>query len=189
MTSLLGRTSPGPAKWIFVSIVLSVMLVGGVAFATGIGSIEGFKAVNDRVAIGGQPTAEDVTALSTAGFNGIINLREESEFNDGPESHAAMASGIQFFRVPISKDHPSDAAVEKFLAITDAENIYPLYIHCASGNRAAALWMIRRVVREHWTLAKAESEADGLGLTSATMRDFARDYIQRYPAKSGRSGR
>jgi uncharacterized protein (TIGR01244 family) len=178
------------SQWIRVSIILSALLVGGVALAAGIGSIEGFQAVNDRVAVGGQPTAEEVTALSSAGFNGIINLREESEFNDGPESHAAVSSGMQFFRVPISKEHPADAAVEKFLAITDDPNVYPLYIHCASGNRAAALWMIRRVVREHWTLAKAESEADRLGLTSAVMRDFARDYIRRHDVvPDGRAGR
>jgi hypothetical protein len=45
-------------------------------------------------------------------------------------------------------------------------------------------------VREHWTLAKAESEADRLGLTSAVMRDFARDYIRRNDvAPDGRAGR
>ncbi|HEY1250229.1 MAG TPA: protein tyrosine phosphatase family protein [Thermoanaerobaculia bacterium] len=152
-------------------------------------SIEGFHRINARVAIGGQPTPEQVTALANEGFNAIINLREESELNDGAQSHAAVASGVQFFRVPVSKENPSDAAVAKFLAITDDANVYPLFIHCASGNRAAALWMIRRVLRDGWTVTDAEAEATRAGLTHVAMRDFARDYIRRYPPQSGRPGR
>jgi uncharacterized protein (TIGR01244 family) len=148
-------------------------------------SIQGFHRVSDRVAIGGQPTAEQVQALGNAGFNGIINLREQSEFDDGLLSHAARDAGVQFFRIPLSRENPSDAAVDKFLAVTDDDGLYPLFVYCGSGNRAAALWMIRRVLRDGWTVAKAESEASGAGLTSEKMRDFARDYVQRHTAKGG----
>jgi uncharacterized protein (TIGR01244 family) len=164
-------------------VFLAASAVGALAAAApGVGEIESFHAVTDRVAIGAQPTPEQVIALANAGFNGIITLREESELNDGPQSHAAVTSGVQFFRIPVSRENPSDAAVEKFLMVTDDENVYPLFIYCASGNRAAALWMIRRVLRDRWTVSDAEAEAARVGLTSATMRDFARDYIRRHPA-------
>jgi uncharacterized protein (TIGR01244 family) len=128
------------------------------------------------------PTPEQVTALANEGFVAVLNLREESEFNDGPQARAARDAGIQFVRIPVSSQKPSDAAVEKFLAVTDDEAVYPVFIYCATGNRAAALWMVRRVLRDGWTLEKAETEATGAGLTSATLRDFARDYIRRHPA-------
>jgi len=170
-------------------VSLVAMLIGAVGMASGIASIEGFQRVGDKAAIGTQPTPEQVTELASAGFNAIINLREESEFNDASLSHAAVKAGVQFFRVPISREDPSDAGVEKFLAITDDANVYPLYVYCASGNRAAALWMIRRVLGDRWTLADAEAEAARAGLTHAAMRDFARDYVRRHPAENGRSGR
>ena len=93
---------------------------------------------------------------------------------------------MQFFRVPVSPQSPSDAAVEKFLLVTDDETIYPVYIYCASGNRAAALWMIRRVLRDGWTLEKAEAEAVAAGLTPDAMLDFARGYVARHPRTPGR---
>ena len=48
------------------------------------------------------------------------------------------------------------------------------------GNRAAALWMIRRVLREGWQIGLAAAEADKAGLKSEIMRDFAFSYIQRH---------
>ena len=160
-------------------------LVLGVAAcpAAGVESIDQFHRVTERVATGGQPTPEQVTALANDGFVAVLNLREESEFNDGPQARAARDAGIQFVRIPVSREKPSDAAVEKFLAVTDDEAVYPVFIYCASGNRAAALWMVRRVLRDGWTLEKAETEATAAGLTNAALRDFARDYIQRHPSK------
>ena len=89
---------------------------------------------------------------------------------------------MQFVRVPISAQKPSDAAVEKFLAATDDPGLYPVFVYCASGNRAAALWMVRRVLRDGWAPADAEAEADRAGLKSPEMREFARDYIRRQQA-------
>ena len=169
---------------------LAATLVAALAVASAqTEPIEGFHRVSARVAVGGQPTPEQVTALANEGFNGIINLREESEFDDVQQSHAAVISGVQFFRIPFSKVNPSDAAVDKFLALTDDENIYPLYIHCAEGNRAAALWMIRRVLRDHRTLADAEAEATRAGLKKPATLDFARGYIERHTPPESRAGK
>lgn len=161
----------------------SAATVAVAAFASaGVDSVESFYRVDDRVATGAQPTPEQVTSLADEGFQTIINLREESEFNDGPQARAARDAGMLFLRVPVSKQQPTDAAVEKFLSVTDDENVYPVFIYCGSGNRAAGLWMIRRVLRDGWVLADAEAEADRAGLKSAEMRDFARDYIRRHAA-------
>ena len=70
--------------------------------------------------------------------------------------------------------------MEEFLRVTDDPGIYPIYIHCGSGNRAAALWMIRRVLREGWHVGIAISEASAAGMQSEVMRYFALDYIQRH---------
>jgi len=145
----------------------------------GASAIDRFHKIADRVAIGAQPTPEQVTTLSDEGFNTVINLREEVEFNDGPQARAARDSGMLFVRVPLSRENPADASVEKFLAVTDDQTIYPIFVYCASGDRAVALWMIRRVVRENWTLADAEVEAGKAGLTAGTMWNFAHDYIGR----------
>ena len=171
-----------------VKTVLSLAvtaLATSVFASAGVESIVKFHRIDDRVAIGGQPTPEQIAVLADGGFQAVVNLREESEENDGFHARAARQAGLQFFRVPVSPQSPSDAAVEKFLLVMDDETIYPVYIYCASGNRAAALWMIRRVLRDGWTLEKAEAEAVAAGLTREALLDFARGYVARHPQAPG----
>ena len=149
----------------------------------GPGSIDRFYRIDERVAVGAQPTPEQVAALSDEGFNGIISLREEAESNDCALSQTARNAGMRFVRVPISAQKPSDGAVAVFLAVTDDAALYPVFVYCASGNRAAALWMVRRVLRDGWVPADAEIEAERAGLNSREMREFARDYIRRQLAR------
>ena len=166
-------------------LLTGVLLAAAVLAATGAAAIDRFYRITERVAIGGQPTPEQVTLLSDDGFNAVINLREQTEFNDGLQARAARGSGMEFVRVPVSREEPSDAAVEKFLVATDDQTLYPIYIYCASGDRAAAFWMIRRVVRDGWVVEDAEAEATRAGLPAGKMFDFARDYIQRHGKSAG----
>ncbi len=162
---------------------LAAAVVAAAAFASaGADTIQNFHRVNDRVAVGGQPTPEQIKLLSEEGFNAIINLREESEFNDGAQFHEARDMGVLFIRVPVSMTDPTDAQVAKFLEVTDDASIYPVFIYCAEGNRAAGLWMIRRVLRDKWTFEKAEAEARAAGLSKPATVEFARGYIARHPA-------
>ena len=51
-------------------------------------------------------------------------------------------------------------------------------IHCASGNRAAAMWMIKRVLVDKWDNDRALEEAGQLGSMSPVMKAFALEYIE-----------
>lgn len=167
---------------------LAAAALAAAAFASvGVESIDEFHRVSASVATGGQPTPAQVTALADAGFNAIVNLREDAEANDGPQFRAAREAGIRFVRVPVSMTSPTDASVAKFLAVTDERELYPVYVYCAEGNRAAAYWMIRRVLRDHWTLEKAEAEAKSAGLTKPETLEFVRGYIQRHSRSGGAS--
>jgi protein tyrosine phosphatase (PTP) superfamily phosphohydrolase (DUF442 family) len=55
----------------------------------------------------------------------------------------------------------------------------PAFIHCASGNRAAALWLVKRVEVDHWDVERASAEAAALGLTKPALKAFALDHVQR----------
>lgn len=148
--------------------------------SVGVESIPGFHRVEDGVAVGGQPAPDQIPALASDGYRTVVNLRLESEFDAVPVSDAIRQAGLAYVRVPMSAKDPSDAAVDEFLRVTDDPGIFPVYIHCASGNRAAALWMIRRVLREGWQIGLAATEAERAGLKSETLRDFAFSYIQRH---------
>ena len=68
--------------------------------------------------------------------------------------------------------------MDSFLkAVTDAKN-QPAFVHCASGNRAAAMWMIKRMQVDKWDAERAGTEAAALGLTNGALKTFAVQYVE-----------
>ena len=86
-----------------VKLVLSLAaaaLATAVFASVGVESIEKFHRVDARVAIGGQPTPEQVRLLADAGFAGILNLREDAEENDALHARAARESAVSMTQRP-----------------------------------------------------------------------------------------
>jgi hypothetical protein len=53
-----------------------------------------------------------------------------------------------------------------------------VFIHCGSANRVGAVWLIKRVLQDGWTVPKATEEAKMIGLRSAPLEQFALKYIE-----------
>jgi uncharacterized protein (TIGR01244 family) len=167
------------------SMILGAVLVASVAAAQEVTrppvpGATNFARLETTVACGGATTPEAVPEVKKMGFASIINLRErdEHEANIDEEEAAAKAAGITFVNIPISGSKPDPAAADKFLATMATPGIEPAYIHCASGNRAAMMWMIKRLVVDHWDAQRASTEAATLGLTSEALKQFALYYAQ-----------
>jgi uncharacterized protein (TIGR01244 family) len=173
-----------------LAAVLPMALGAAIAVGAGIEEIEGYYRVSAEVATGSQPTDAQVAEIGEAGFRTLLSLREPSEFDEAAEAEAARRAGMRFLSIPVAKGLPTAAAVAEFLKVTDDREIYPVFIHCSSGNRVGALWMIRRILRDGWSLEEAEAEADGIGLTSEKLREWARDYVREHTTKAvaGASG-
>jgi protein tyrosine phosphatase (PTP) superfamily phosphohydrolase (DUF442 family) len=73
---------------------------------------------------------------------------------------------------------PDPAVADRFLKVITEPGNQPAFIHCASGNRAAAMWLIKRVLIDKWDNDRALEEAGQLGSISPVMKTFALDYIQ-----------
>jgi uncharacterized protein (TIGR01244 family) len=142
--------------------------------------VTNFARLETTVACGGATTAAAVPELKKMGFASIINLRVPTEqgANIDEEAAAAKDAGIKFYSIPFNTASPDPAVPEKFLQTLTTPGNEPAYIHCASGNRAAAMWMIKRIAIDHWDADKAATEAASLGLTNAQLKQFALDYAQ-----------
>src|SRR5271166_6190296 len=132
------------------------------------------------VACSGAIKATAVPEIKKFGFASIINLREASEdgANLEAEEEAAKAADIRYYSIPFSSTAPDPAAVDKFVLAITAKGSDPAFIHCAGGGRAATMWFIKRMVVDHWDVARAAKEATALGMTSPTLKQFAIDYAQ-----------
>ena len=136
--------------------------------------------VETTVACAGAVTPSAVADIKKMGFASIINLRQPSEQGADIEGETAAAktAGIKFYNIPFNNAAPDTAVVDKFLQTINQPGNQPAFIHCASGNRAAAMWFVKRVLVDKWDLDKAGAEAQGLGLTNATLKTFMLDYIK-----------
>lgn len=142
--------------------------------------ITNFFRVNDQVCTGGQPRMEDFEKMKKEGIRAIINLRQASEHDVAAEAAKAREAGLRYVHIPVNAREMKDEYAVEFLKATDDHANQPAFIHCGSANRVGGLWMIRRVLRDGWTLEKAEEEARKIGLRSEALLAFAKDYIARH---------
>src|SRR5262249_57046624 len=149
-----------------VFIALAVLSVGASAFGKqvpekSVAGVTNFKALETSIACAGATTAAAVPEVKKMGYASIINLRQASEngANIEEETAAAKAAGITFIHIPFNTQSPEPAVAEQFLAAGTRKENQPAFIHCASGERAAAQWRIQRMVVDHWDRRKASTQA------------------------------
>jgi uncharacterized protein (TIGR01244 family) len=147
--------------------------------------ITNFRQVESTIACAGATTPESMRAIKDMGFAAVVNLRQASEngANVDAEQAAATAAGLKYIHIPMNGASPDPAVADRFLeAARDPAN-NPMFVHCATGNRAASVWLIKRVLVDGWAVDRAAEEAQALGLTSASLKQFALDYITAHQGK------
>jgi protein tyrosine phosphatase (PTP) superfamily phosphohydrolase (DUF442 family) len=164
----------------FIPVILGLML-----FLQEPGQpIRNFVRINEDFCTGGQPRPEHLEKLKAEGVKAIINLRQPGEHRAAEEEAKAKELGLHYFNIPVVYAEPKEEQVTEFLKITDDPKYRPAFIHCTAAIRAAAFWMIRRVLRDGWTFEAAEEEAKKLGLReSPHLNEFARKYIEKHGKK------
>ncbi len=127
-----------------------------------IAGISTFAQIETTIACGGSTKPEAIQEIKKMGFKSVINLRLTSE--EGAlveeEGAAVKALGLNYVHLPFNMQTP--------------------YVHCAAGGRAAALWMVKRVLADGWDESRALTEANLLGLNDR-LRPFALNYIHSHP--------
>ena len=141
-----------------------------------------YTRVDATVACAGATTVEAIPALEAEGFKAIVNLREATEPGADVERSRAAAreAGLKYIHIPFSGADPSTTAVDDFLAAMKDPSNSPVFIHCASANRAGMMWLIKRVMVDGWSVEKATEEAERAGLKNPKLKAFAIDYLKQH---------
>lgn len=143
--------------------------------------IRNFLRESEQFCTGAQPRLEHLAKLKEEGVKSIINLRQPTEHRAAEEEAKAKELGLKYFNIPVDYQNPKEEQVTEFLKITDDAANLPVFIHCTAAIRVGAFWMIRRVLRDGWTVEAAEEEAKKVGLRDAPhLNEFARKYIEKY---------
>ena len=142
--------------------------------------IKNFSRLETTVACAGAITSDAMPEIKKMGFVSVINLREAQEPGADVEKHraAAEAAGLRYYHVPLNGAKPDPKVADAFVKIISSKEAAPAFIHCASANRAAAMWLIKRIVVDKWEVERAEEEAAAMGLTNAALKQWAIEYAR-----------
>lgn len=164
----------------YVALGVSVAAAQSQVKKATVPGVNNFAHVETTVACAGATTPAALAGIKKMGFASVINLRLANEPGADIEAEAAAAktAEINFVHLPFNGAMPDPAVADQFMKIITTPGNQPAFIHCASGNRAAAMWMIKRVLIDKWDNDRALEEASQLGLTSQPLKNFALEYIQ-----------
>src|SRR5215475_14177729 len=126
------------------AFVLTIGLTATVAFAQEVKKetvpgITNFSRVETTIACADATTPAAVADVKRLGYAAIINLRQASEqgANLEAEEAAAKAASITYIGLPFHCGSPAPAVVDEFLSAVTAPGNQPVFVHCASANRAS----------------------------------------------------
>ena len=141
--------------------------------------IRNLSRLETTVACAGATEVDAIPNVKKMGFVSMINLRQATEpgANVPQAEAAAKAAGLKYIHIPMDAAAPDATVADRFLDAIKQPANQPAYIHCASANRAAAMWFIKRVQIDRWESDRAMKEAEALGLTSAPLKQFATNYV------------
>ncbi|MGE5234520.1 MAG: protein tyrosine phosphatase family protein [Acidobacteriota bacterium] len=116
-----------------------------------------------QLLVSGQPTAAQIAAAGRAGYKTVIDLRAPTEDHGFDEKAASEAAGMVYENLPVSPPSLDAATLDRFIALfRDAPR--PVLLHCATANRAGALYYAWLVLEKGVVPDAALRRAEAAGL-------------------------
>lgn len=169
----------------FIAVTVMSVCFASISFAqseTKYKELPNFYQINERLYRGAQPKHSGIQSLVRLGIKTVINLRDDDE-RARAEEEEARAAGLTYFNIPFKNlGRPTDEQVAQVLAILNASENQPVFIHCKRGaDRTGTIIAIYRIEHDGWTgeQAKAEANSYGMRFWQRGMKDYINDYYQR----------
>ncbi len=140
--------------------------------------------INDQVTVGGQPTVEEIQHIAEEGFKSVVNLRVQDESDDQipPHEEATLVrdQDMEYVHIPISTKQILHDQISTFRQAMTSLN-HPIFVHCGSSQRAAALVLMDEGVRRGWSGQETLEQAQSMGaeLDSPGLKTFVKDYVDK----------
>lgn len=144
--------------------------------------------INDAISIGGQPCEDEIPALRRQGYQTVVNFRDDGETSDqlppDAEGTEVQTLGMRYVHLPTVSHTLTPDIFDRFRA-TFGDLPRPIYAHCATGKRAAALVLAALACARRMGEREIEELAIQWGLKE--RRDLiaaVKNYVARHGGKS-----
>jgi len=134
--------------------------------------------IDDKPAVGGQPTHSAYAKAAANGFRSVLTLRTAKDGVDAMrERFIVEQNKLSYFNIPATVKLPGYGQVDEFLRLVREPANHPMLVNCAFAERVAPFMMIFRIVEQRWSEDKAVEEASLSGLKRDQLKKFAQDYL------------
>ena len=134
-------------------------------------AVANYNRPSPYIGTGGRVSAGAMPELKQMGFRTVVSLLTPEE-GLSDEREAAGDAGRGFHGISVSGGPPTADQVDEFARIVSEQGNYPILMHCASGNRAGAMWALyRHQVGVPAEIALEEGRAVGLDSLEPGVRE------------------
>lgn len=114
-----------------------------VPYATQVNNLMRYYRVTPNIATSGALSQDSIQELSKHSFQTVIDLRNESE-DTSIEKKAVKAAQMTYINIPVTNEGINESQLAAFKRALE-QATPPILIHCATGNRAGAMWTVYRL--------------------------------------------
>ena len=162
---------------------IALLVFGLPVFAAAVPGINNFDKINEQVYRGAQPSNEGFRYLAQIGVKNIIDLRE-ADGRSREEQKMVTAAGMTYINVPMTGlTPPTDAEINRILAILEDVTSGPVFVHCKRGaDRTGAVIGAYHIQHDKWDNKQALKDAMNHGMSH--FQFFRQSYIRNFKPRA-----
>jgi protein tyrosine phosphatase (PTP) superfamily phosphohydrolase (DUF442 family) len=120
--------------------------------------IYNYRKITDRIASGGQPTAEQLRAAADEGFTDVVNLAtHDPRYSIDDEEGLVRSLGMRYHHIPVEWEHPTDGDFDAFERVMQQVGEAKTLLHCAANYRVTAFYALYAIKHLGWSEERAEA--------------------------------
>jgi protein tyrosine phosphatase (PTP) superfamily phosphohydrolase (DUF442 family) len=121
-------------------------------------NILNYVQMTKKIATSGQPSVEEIKAISNAGYSTVVNLTPHISQDALPhEGQIVAANFMSYINIPVLYEDPRVDQLQMFFAVMDALTNQKIWIHCVRNNRVSAFVYLYLRYRLNFTESQARS--------------------------------
>jgi len=121
----------------------------------------------------GQPTAKQLEAVASAGFERVIYLAfSDNQTAIESEDRVVKTLGMDYVHIPVDFDKPTLKDFEDFAAVLNRDKKERTLLHCQINLRASSFSFLYRVIYDGIPMAKAKEDLDAIWVPDEVWYKF-----------------
>jgi protein tyrosine phosphatase (PTP) superfamily phosphohydrolase (DUF442 family) len=147
-----------------LSLMGVLLLVASVhVSAAEVSEIDNYRQYSANFSSSGQPSAEQLRALSEAGFKRVIYLAfTDNKTAIESEDRVVKSLGMDYLHIPVDFERPTIEDFEDFAAVLNRDKSIRTLLHCQINLRASAFSFLYRVIYDGVPVSVAKSDLDAI---------------------------